>query len=135
MADTAATKARLIAKRTEKKVKEHDLANPLLAPILEYLKNELEYVDDMIPKNTLTLSEMKDTIEYLERKEVIEKLIVRVSNHQNPKHSPGPMNIYIFTIYLLPDLFDYGLKYDPTNDCDVSQMYKAIGKVLCNWSG
>lgn len=134
MTNIAATKARLLAKHAKEAFEEREKKLDL-TPILDYLKGELEYVNRAVPDNIITVREMKESIKYHEQKQTIENLIERVNNHQNPKHPSGPMNIHILTVYLFPDLFDYGLRYDPTNDCRVSPMYDAIGKVLCNWSG
>ena len=136
MTDIAATKARLLAKHIGKAIEEHDRRNEIdLTPILEYLNNRLVYVSGIIPDNILTVRDMKDAIWSLEQKEQLERLIKHVNSYQKQKH-PGPsMNIHILSIYLFPELYEYALKYEPTNDCRVSPMYDAIGKVLCNWSG
>lgn len=136
MTDIAATKARLLAKHIKKAVDEHDRMNPLdLTPILEYLYKRLEYAKSLVPQNVVSARGMESAIENLKHKAAIEHLIERVNVFQNPKHPGPPMNIHILTIYLFPDLFEYGLKYDPTTDYGVGPMYDAIGKVLCNWSG
>lgn len=137
MTDIAATKARLLAKHIEKAIQEREEnLYPLdLTPVLEYLSNRLEYVNGLMPKDILTTRDMKNAIQILEQKEELERLIEHVNAYQNPKHPGPPMNIHILTIYLFPYLFQYALKYEPTNDCRVGPMYDAIGKVLCKWSG
>ena len=136
MTDIAATKSRLLAKHIGKAIEEHDRRNEIdLTPILEYLNDRLAYVSGIVPGNILTARDMKNAIQSLEQKEHLVRLIKHVDAYQNPKR-PGPsMNIHILSIYLFPELYEYGLKYEPTNDCRVSPMYDAIGKVLCNWSG
>ena len=136
MTDIAATKARLLAKLAERENKDRQQKNQLdLTPILDYLQSRLDDVNGTIPAGISSVRDMKRYISEYEEKEALERLIERVNIHQNPKHPEGPMNIHILTIYLFPDLFEYGLEYDPTNDCRVGRMYDAIGKVLCNWSG
>jgi hypothetical protein len=136
MTDIAATKARLLAKHIGKAIEEHDRRNEIdLTPILEYLNDRVAYVSGIVPDNILTTRDMKNAIQSLEQKEHLERLIKHVDAYQNPKR-PGPsMDIHILSIYLFPELYEYALKYEPTNDCRVSPMYDAIGKVLCKWSG
>ena len=141
MTNIAETKARLLGNRIKKAIEQHDLMNPLdLTPIIDHLINTLSYVEGALAnmgkiETVPGVRQMKELTRLLEWKERLVEVIDRVDIFQNPRHPGPPMDIHILSIYLFPDLYEYGSRYEPTTDCGVSAVYNAIGKVLCNWSG
>lgn len=138
MTNAANAKARLLAKyaaeaREEVRIQSEKRID--LTPILDHLNKTLAYVEgNLVNGISLSMSaqEINRAIHFVEWKEKLENLIARFGKEQT---SPKTPNIHILSIYLFPDLYAYGSKYEPTNDCNVSPVYDAVGKVLCDWSG
>ena len=136
MTNIAETKARLLDKHINKALEEAERKNTIdLTPIIDYLKKSLSYVESYLSDKLPTTSnarDLKHLIHYMEWKE---ELVYLIGNMQKQQNDPQPMNIHILAIYLFPQLYNYAQKFERSNDAQVSPVYDAIGKVLCNWSG
>jgi len=136
MTNIAETKARLLNKHINKALEEAERKNAIdLTPIIDYLKKSLSYVESYLSDKLPTTSnarDLKHLIHYMEWKE---ELVYLIGSMQKQQNDPQPKNIHILAIYLFPQLYNYAQEFERSNDCRVSPVYDAIGKVLCNWSG